>query len=50
MKSRVLFAMFFFVTVNHFAQTELDSIYTKRGKIITGKVKEIGHKTSILGE
>jgi hypothetical protein len=42
MKNLVLFAIFFFITANLFGQAELDSIYTKEGTIITGKVIEIG--------
>jgi hypothetical protein len=42
MKNLMLFASFFFVTANLFGQAGLDSIYTKEGTIITGKVKEIG--------
>lgn len=42
MKNLLLFAMFFFVSAHLFGQAELDSIYTKKGEIITGKVKEIG--------
>lgn len=43
MKNLVLIATFFMLALNLFGQTEKpDSIFTKKGKILTGKVKEIG--------
>jgi hypothetical protein len=42
MKNLVLFIIFFFFAASLFGQTDLDSIYTKGGDFILGKVKEIG--------
>ncbi len=43
MKSTFLFLSFFLVTTaNLFAQPVLDSIYTRKGEVIVGKVTEIG--------
>ncbi|RIH63329.1 hypothetical protein D1164_20295 [Mariniphaga sediminis] len=43
MKNLVLIATFFMLATTLFGQTEKpDSIFTKNGKVLTGKVKEIG--------
>ena len=43
MKNLFILMLFFVISTNLFGQsTELDSIYTRNGKIIVGKVKEIG--------
>ena len=43
MKTITLLMAFLFVTANLFAQADLDSIYTRKGEVLVGKVKEIGH-------